>query len=130
MELIQQLVDKLGVQEDQAKGGAGLLMKLAKDQLDAGSFSKIASAIPGVDSLINSAPESGGLMDAIGGITSALGGKAEGLGKLAGLASGFSKLGLDSGSISKFVPVILSFVQSKGGDQVKGLLEKVFNSGD
>ena len=26
--------------------------------------------------------------------------------------------------IGKFVPVILSFVQSKGGDGVKGVLEK------
>ena len=30
-ELIGQLVSKLGVQEGQAKGGAGLLFKLAKD---------------------------------------------------------------------------------------------------
>ena len=130
MELIQQLVSKLGIQEDQAKGGAGLLFKLAKDKLDTNSFSQISKSIPGVDDLIGSAPESGGLMNALGGITSALGGKAEGLGTLAGLASGFSKLGLDSGSVGKFVPVVLSFVQSQGGDKIKGLLENVFNSKD
>ena len=33
MELIQQLVSSLGVNEDQAKGGAGLLFNLAKDKL-------------------------------------------------------------------------------------------------
>lgn len=33
MELIQQLVSNLGVSEDQAKGGAGLLFNLAKDKL-------------------------------------------------------------------------------------------------
>jgi hypothetical protein len=44
---------------------------------------------------------------------------------LAGLAGGFSKLGLDSGMIGKFLPIILSFVQSKGGGGVKTILEKV-----
>ena len=130
MELIQQLINTLGIKEDQARGGAGLLFKLAKDKLDSGSFSQISDAIPGIDDLIGGAPESGGLMNALGGITSALGGKAEGLGKLAGLATGFSKLGLDSGSISKFIPVILSSVQSQGGDKIKDLLASVFQSDD
>ena len=130
MELIQQLVSKLGIQEEQAKGGAGLLFKLAKEKLDTNSFSQIAGAVPDVDNLIGSAPESGGLMNALGGITSALGGKAEGLGQVAGLASGFSKLDLDSGMVTKFVPVVLSFVQSQGGDKIKGLLESVLSSKD
>jgi hypothetical protein len=62
---------------------------------------------------------------AIGGISSALGGGAEKLGGLASLASGFEGLGLDSGMIGKFVPIIISFVQSKGGDSAKNLLEGV-----
>jgi hypothetical protein len=48
-----------------------------------------------------------------------------GAGGLTSLAGGFSKLGLDAGMIGKFVPIILSFVQSKGGNAVKGILEKV-----
>jgi len=34
-------------------------------------------------------------------------------------------LNLDGDMIGKFVPVILSFVQARGGDAVKGILEKV-----
>jgi hypothetical protein len=49
------------------------------------------------------------------------------VGGIAGLAGGFSKLGLDAGMVTKFVPVILSFVQSKGGDGVKSILKKVLN---
>jgi hypothetical protein len=45
-ELILQLVQSLGVQENQAKGGVGLIMKLAQDQLG-GDFSKIATELPG-----------------------------------------------------------------------------------
>jgi hypothetical protein len=84
-----------------------LLFKLAKEKLGGGDFGKVAAAVPGIDSLIGAAPT--------GGI----------LGGLASLAGGFSKLGLDAGMIGKFVPIILSFVQSKGGDAVKGILEKV-----
>ncbi len=124
MELIKILTDQLGINDNQAKGGAGLIFSLVKDKLDSGDFSKIASAIPGVNDLIKSAPESGGLMGAIGGLASSFGGGSS-LGNLAGLADGFSKLGLDSGMIGKFIPIIMSFVESKGGASVKALLEKV-----
>ena len=125
MELIQQLVSSLGVQEDQAKGGAGLILKMAQEKLSGQDFSSIAQHIPGAGDLVKSAPESSGLGSALGGLGSALGGKAESLGGLASLAGGFSKLGLDSGMVGKFLPIILTFVQSKGGDQLKGLLEGV-----
>ena len=126
MELIQQLVSHLGVSEDQAKGGAGLLFNLAKEKLGAGEFQQIADSIPGIGNMLNAAPESGGgVMGALGGIASAMGGKAEGLGNLANLAGGFSKLGLDSDMVGKFIPIVLSFVQNQGGEGAKSLLEKV-----
>lgn len=129
MELMQQLVSNLGIQEEQAKGGAGLLFQLAKDKLGADEFSQVASHVPEMDDLLSAAPQSGGggITGAIGGIASALGGKAGGLGQLAILSGGFSKLGLDTGMIGKFVPVVLSFVQGKGGEQAKGLLERVLS---
>jgi hypothetical protein len=116
------------VNEDQAKGGAGLLFNLAKDKLDAGEFQQLADKIPGVNDLLGAAPApsagasaGGGMMGALGGVASSLGAgglgdKLGGLGNLANLASGFSQLG-----------VVLSFVQSQGGDSMKGLLEKVMS---
>ena len=118
MELIDQLTKNLGVSETQAQGGAGLLFKQAKDKLSGEDFSKVSSAVPGIDNLLSAAPASGGGM--LGGVSKMFGGG----GGLASLAGGFSKLGLDSGMIGKFVPIILSFVQSKGGDGVKSILEK------
>ncbi|MCJ8280045.1 MAG: DUF2780 domain-containing protein, partial [Rivularia sp. ALOHA_DT_140] len=70
MELVQQLVSNLGVQEDQAKGGAGLILKLAQDKLGGEEFAKVASAIPGSDVLFGSGPSQdagGGMMGALGG---------------------------------------------------------------
>jgi hypothetical protein len=125
MELIGELVKKLGISEEAAKGGAGLLFKLAQSKLTAGDFNKVAAAVPGINDWIKSAPESGGLMGGLGKLASGLGGGAADLGNMASLAGGFSKLGLDSGMVSKFLPVILSFVESKGGPAVKALLEKV-----
>lgn len=120
-ELLEQLTKSLGVGEDQAKGGAGLLFKLAKDKLGAEQFCQVSSSLPGVDSLLKAAPAGSGLGAAIGGLASTFGG-GEKLAGLASLAEGFSGLGLDSGMIAKFVPVILSFARSKGGDVVWNLL--------
>lgn len=127
MELIKQLSEQLGVSQDQAQGGAGLLFQLAKDKLGTDDFSQIAQQVPGVDSLVELAPGSGMLGSAIKGLASNLGGSNASLGDLAGLAGGFSKLGLDSGMIGKFIPVILSFVHEKGGDTVKGKLSNVLS---
>ncbi|MFH0909453.1 MAG: DUF2780 domain-containing protein [bacterium] len=121
-ELIGQLVQQLGVQEGQAKGGAGLLFKLAQNKMG-GDFSKVAGAVPGVADLIKAAPEAGGASNLMGGFASAIGGGKAG--DLAALAGSFSQLKLDPSMISKFVPVILSFVQSKGGKDVVALLSKV-----
>ena len=128
MELIGLLTQGLGVNEDQAKGGTGLIFQLAKQQLGDSDFAQVANVIPGLDELLGAAPkEETGMMSAIGGLAGALGGGGT-LGKLAGLASlagGFDQLGLKPDMISQFLPIILSFVQNQGGDSIKDLLEGV-----
>ena len=156
MELIQLLTQNLGVQEQQAKGGAGLLFQLAQQQLSDGDFGKVAQFVPGVGDLIkeapgagdedsgasgiasalgglaasalgggNEAPQAGALLGALGGLASGMGGQAGTLGSLLSLAGGFDKLGMDAGMISQFVPVVLSFVQEQGGDEIKEILTNV-----
>jgi hypothetical protein len=124
MELIEQLTNSLGIDEAQAKGGAGLIFRLVKDQLGKSEFSQVADQVPGIDGLIDAAPE-GGLGSALSGIASGFGGGAGKLAGLGSLAGGFSKLGLDSDMIARFAPIVLSFIQSKGGDEVKALVQKV-----
>ena len=125
MEIIELLTNNLGLEEGQAKGGAGLLFNLAKEKLGDESFSQVAQHVPGIDNLLAAAPKSGGIGGALGGMASSLGGGAGKLGNLASLAGGFSKLGLDSGMIGKFMPIILSYIQGKGGEGVKDLLQGV-----
>ncbi len=123
-ELINELVAKLGVQPGQAQGGAGLIFKLAQAKLG-GDFSKIAAVLPGVQELIAAAPQAGGMAKLAGGLLGAIGGgKAKGLADLAGLAGGFANLKLDSAMVSKFIPIVLEFVQGRGGAGVMELLNK------
>ncbi|NLB64896.1 MAG: DUF2780 domain-containing protein [Lentisphaerae bacterium] len=124
-ELVSELVSKLGVENTQAKGGAGLILKLAQEKLG-GDFSKVAAAIPGAKDLISAAPAAAGGAKLIGGLLGSIGGdKAKGLSDLAGLAGGFAQLNLDSGMVTKFVPIILQFAKSKGGQDAMSLLAKV-----
>jgi hypothetical protein len=122
MDLIQQIVNAVGVSEQQAKGGAGLLFKLAQDKLAAGDFSKLTQALPEVASLIKSAPSSsgGGLLGSLAG---ALGGGS--LGGLASLAGAMTSLKLDPQTISQFIPVILDVVKQKGGPELAAMLSKL-----
>ena len=125
MEILSMLTEQLGVTEKQAKGGAGAIFNLAKEKLGDADFGKVAEAVPGMEELLGAAPASGGLAGVVGGLASKLGGGAGKLGGLASLAGGFKNLGLDSGMVGKFIPIILSFVQSKGGDSIKSLLAGV-----
>jgi len=111
MELISELVKKLSISEDAAKSGAGLFFKLAQTKLSAGDFSKIAKAVPGINDLIKSASESGG---GVSGLTN-----------LASIDAALSKFGLNIKMDDKFLSVILSFVGSKCGKDVKVKLEDV-----
>jgi len=128
-DLVGQVMAQLGVGEDQAKGGAGLLLKLAREKLG-GDFAEVTKVVPDVQGLIDSAPETGGMGKLVGRLAGTLGGaKAGGLGGLADLAGGFSKLKLDPGMIEKYAGVILSFVKSKGGPAVMQILSKVLKGG-
>jgi hypothetical protein len=115
--LIGSLVDKLGVSEEQATGGSGAVFKEAKNNMDPGDYTQLLKAVPGIDSLISKAPQAGGLA---GKASSLLGGSA---GSMTGLTDSFSKLGLSPDMVNQFVPVILDFVQSEGGQQAMTLLK-------
>ena len=126
MDLITTLTDTLGITKDQAKGGSGALFQNAKDNLSVDDFQKVSDAVPDMDEYLAAAPDvksKGGLGGALGSSLSSLGGGAAKAGSMLDLTSAFSKLGMDSGTLGKFVPVVLNFVQSKGGASVAGLLK-------
>ena len=125
--LTDMLVSQLGVTNQQAMGGAGAIFELAKSHMSPADFSKVSGAVPGMSQLLAAAPAlsamTGGNAGLAGTAASALGGGAGSLGSLATLGSAFSSLGMDAGMASKFLPVVLDFVQSSGGSATMSLLK-------
>jgi hypothetical protein len=127
--LVEALSKEIGSSPDQAAGAAGSLFGLAKSRLSPADFSKVAAAVPGMDSLLAAAPAAAaspsspaGVPGNVGGALSQLGGSAAGL---ATAAQAFSKLGLKPELVAKAVPVLTSFVTKSGGASVGNLLAGV-----
>ncbi len=127
MELIQLLVKQLGISDQQAQGGLGLILNQVKDKVGTGELDKIKNLIPGADELMKSAPSAGGgLGGMLGGIAGALGGdKLKALGDLGGVLDGFKKLGIDGDKIGQFASVLTKFLGDKGGADVAAILGKL-----
>ena len=135
--LVALLTDQLGVTDKQAAGGAGALFEMAKNQLSDSEFGKVSKALPGIGGLMQAAPDtSPDTSNATGGLKEKMEGAAEGLksvsdagkslNKLATVQNQFSRLGLDTGMVSQFIPVILDYANSKGGKTVMNLLASVW----
>lgn len=120
--LVSLLTSQLGVTENQARGGAGALFSYAKDKLGASDFAKVAEAVPGMAGFLGAAPKSEGVSGALGGASSLLGKAKDSGAGIMSLAGQFAQLGLGGDMIGKFVPIIVSYVKSSGGDAVAGLL--------
>jgi hypothetical protein len=117
-ELVGALSKEIGGTPAQAAGAAGALFGLAKSRLTSDQFSQVATAVPGMDSLLKAAPA----MDTAVGTAGALSQITGSAGGLAAAASAFSKLGLKPDMVSKAVPVLTSFVTKSGGASVGSLL--------
>ena len=111
--LIGMLTSQLGVSNEQALGGTAALFGLAKQSLSANDFSSVTKSLPGVGSLLGAASMGGGSSEA-----SAEGG-------LASVAGQFSSLGLSPDMAGKFVPVVLDYAKSTGGENTMNLLQGV-----
>lgn len=120
-ELVSQLTSGLSIRPQQATGGAGALFGAAKSKLSPADFGKIAAVVPGMSSFLKAAPSTGG-GSGFEGLTSSLPGN---MGALASTATAFQKLGLSPGMAEKFVPILTSFLQAKGGAGVASLLSGV-----
>ena len=119
--LVDLLSSQLGVTKGQSEGGAGSIFQLAKQNLSVEDFSSIAKAVPGIDKMIGAAPKVEGSSSSLKGISSMMGSNK--IGGMASLTSSFEKLGLSSEMVDKFMPIILDYVENKGGEHAMNLLK-------
>ncbi|QDV67532.1 hypothetical protein Poly24_12320 [Rosistilla carotiformis] len=126
-ELIQQLTDRLGIDPSTAQGVAGKAMEIIKANVDESTFKSLASAIPGLDSIImasathDSGESGGGLLGKLAGMASGmLGGSA---GNALEMGAALTEKGLPTDKLGEFVTMLIGFIKSKAGDDV---LDQVF----
>ncbi len=133
--LLGLLSGDLGVGKEQAAGGAGALLRAAKTQLGGDDFSKISGAVPGIQALIGMEPkpEESSTSDLLG-MAGSLFGDDSGVGQqvvgVLGLADSFDKFGLDAGMLDRFIPIIIDWVKTEGGEMVSNLLADGFSGGN
>jgi hypothetical protein len=100
--MISSLTSGLGVTADQAIGGAGALMNIAKGNLSSDQWSKVADAVPASGSIMDSGLKAIGL-------------SSDKLKSLADLGGSIGKLGLNMDQVNKMVPAMGDFM-TKGGN--------------
>ena len=108
-------LSQLNVTPEQAIGGAGAMLGLAKNQLSSTDYSELSKSVPGIDLL-----SGGGGLGVLSGLLGSSG-QAAGLGNVLGnlnntndLNSAFNALGMDTGMIGLFAPVLLQFFGQQG----------------
>jgi hypothetical protein len=111
-----QAVTGLGVTPQQAVGGTSAMLGLAKNQLSSTDYSQLAKEVPGIDKLSGG----GGNLAALSGLLGSSG-KSAGLENALGnvkdtndLNNAFGALGMDSGMVGQFAPVLLKYLGDQG----------------
>ena len=122
----------LDVTPQQAVGGTSAMLGLAKNQLSSTDYSQLAKEVPGIDKLSGGS----GNLAALSGLLGSSG-KSAGLENALGnvkdtndLNNAFSALGMDSGMIGQFAPVILQYLGQQGvGGSLLSSLGSIWGTG-
>jgi hypothetical protein len=116
--LLNTLGTQLNVTPQQAVGGTGALLGLAKNKLSGNDYSNLSKSVPGLDQLSGSSAlgSLGGLGGMLGnsGSNSAVNNALGNVQSMGDVNNAFSALGMDSGMVSQFVPVILQYLGAQG----------------
>lgn len=117
-DLVKEIMKTADVSEDQAKGGTGALFGMAQENMTKEDFGKVSDVVP----------DMGGLLEAIPSTqsseTSMLGTVATQVTGMPKVVAAFDKLGISQDKVALFTPVLVNYVENKGGKALGGLLGK------
>ncbi|WP_306580338.1 DUF2780 domain-containing protein [Pseudomonas sp.] len=115
--LLNTLGSELKITPEQAVGGAGAMLGLARNNLSSEDYGQLTKAVPGLDLLAgaNALSGLGGLLgknsESQSALSNALGSNVE---NRSDLDTAFKALGMDTGMIGQFAPLILQYLGQQG----------------
>lgn len=113
--LADNLMSETGVNKEQALGGAGALFEMAEGKMDSGDFKDVSNAVPDMQGYLDAVPS-------LGGGSSMLSSAATSLTGMPKVQAQFDKLGISKDKVALFTPVIVNYVEKKGGKLLGGKL--------
>lgn len=126
--LIDTLMLKLGVDDRQARGGMGALLRAAREKLGEAGLRDLTASLQGLDveGLIREAPQPGAAGRLFGGLTRSVGGGNAAI--LAEVVAAFGKLGMSPERAHRFMEVMQSYVREHADPGAIERLEKVLRT--
>jgi hypothetical protein len=101
---------KLGVSPEQASGGVGTLLGLAKNNLSPENYTKITDAVfPDLNDIMKKTENMGINTGSVKTVNDA--------------AESFTKLGMKPSDVEKFIPAIIKYTDEKAGPEISSLLK-------
>jgi hypothetical protein len=102
------VAEKYGLTDNQAAGGVGSILSLAKEKLKPSDYTQLASAIPGAAGYIDKAKS-------LGAVTGKIGNRQ-------GLNTAFGKLGITPEVGSQLISTVVDYAGKLGGGKTATLL--------
>jgi hypothetical protein len=118
--LLNTLGTQLKITPEQAIGGTGAMLGLAKNQLPAAQYTELTKSVPGLDKLSGNNALGGlvGLSGLMGKSDSnkvnALNNALSNVKTKQDMSSAFTQLGMNSGMVTQFAPIILQYLGQQG----------------
>ena len=118
-----QALGGLNLTPQQAVGGTGAMLDLAKNQLPGNQYSQLTSSVPGLDQMVgsNGLQQLSGLGGLLGGsaakpVSSEAAAAVSNVNNTQDLTKAFSALGMDGAMVEQFTPLLLEYLGGKGVD--------------
>ncbi|WP_300364844.1 DUF2780 domain-containing protein [Hydrogenimonas sp.] len=113
--LLSALTGNLGITDKQAAGGTAALMSTAAQSMPQTNYAELLKSVPGLSSLVQ-------------GNETLVNGAAQMLGNSDMVGSTFKALGMDSGMVGKFAPVLLDYIKQYATPENVSLLKQAWSA--